>query len=757
MSKCRPFQDRLRIPAVLGLLVMLLMTACGDNSPTPLPPATSTALPATAVTTTATPNIATTTSTLTTPITTSPAATIASSTFTLNPAEIDTYVGQMMKDYDVTGASLALIQDGKIIYLKGYGTRDANNKTPVTENTLFAIGSATKSFVSLGMMMLVEEGKVQLDDPVIKYLPDFKLADAAATKKLTIRHLLSQTSGLPRADDRWYVKPNMTRQQVVEDMVNIKLTAQPGERWQYCNQNLVLAGYLIEKISGQSWEDFTRQRILSKLGMSSTDFDVLDMQKAPDFALPHALDVLKGQQPIAFYHMTGMAPAGGINASAKDMAQYLSFQLGDGTFNNQKLVSKASLDLMHTSQISISPLAATSAETSPAKATTTVTASATSAAPTPNPTTGPVATAASTAPNTTTPSVDSFANSPTTNQGYALAWLTEDFNGLRLVQHGGNIDGFSATMTMIPATKSGLVLLTNSNSPGAFIEVVRLQLAQKLAGVKAEVDVNAGAQRQLKALEEDNASIEARIQAARTFKATPTDLQALEGQYDMVNGTKGQVSVRPDGRVQFKGPLNGIDLDIELVPYKLDGFIANTMPASGTVVNFKRDKDGSISIYVGGGSAAQLVAQRVTSNATPSEYKDKLGRYSVMLPPNFKATEQGQLVIGQSVNPPGVLVIAAGPTAGREASETITALLKQFDPSFNLGPEKTEVISANGQEWTQLTYKLPGNQTLFAAATKQQTGQKDLTFVLIMQAENEVIPALTPQFKQILESFKFSD
>lgn len=735
MSKFRPFQDRLRIPAVLGLLVMLLMAACGDNTPTPVTQATSTALATSAITTTAA----------------SPTAIATTTTAaTLNPVEIDTYIGQMMKDYDVTGASLALVQDGKIIYLKGFGTRDANNKTPVTENTLFAIGSDTKSFVSLGMMLLVDEGKVQLDDPVIKYLPDFKLADAEATKKLTIRHLLSHTSGLPRADDRWYRKSDLNRQQVVEDMVNIKLTAQPGERWQYCNQNFVLASYLIEKISGQTWEDFTRQHILAKLGMSSTDFDVLDMQKAPDFALPHAPDVFKGQQPIPFYRMTGMAPVGAINASAKDMAQYLSFQLGDGTFNNQKLVSKASLDLMHTTQISISPLAASSAETNPAR---TPTSSATTSAPTPKPTTGPATPVASTDATTTTPSLES---SLTTNQGYAFGWLTEDFNGLKLVQHGGNVDGFSATMTMIPATKSGLVLLTNANSTGAFIEVVRLQLAQKLAGVKAEVDVNVFVQNQLKALEEDNASVKARIQAATTFKATLTDLQALQGQYDMVNGTKGQVTVRPDGQVQLKGQFNGIDLDTELVPYKLDGFIANTMPASGTVFNFKRDKDGSISVYVGGGAAAQLQAQRLTSNATPSEYKDKLGRYSVMLPPNFKATEQGQLVIGQSVNPPGVLVIAAGPTAGHEVSETITALLKQFDPSFNLGPEKTEVISVNSRDWTQLSYKLPGNQTLFAAATKQQTDQKELTFVLIMQAENEAIPALTPQFKQILESFKLS-
>src|SRR5262249_3345834 len=156
----------------------------------------------------------------------------------------------------------------------GYGYRDVKAKTTVTENTVFAIGSISKSFTSMSVMQLVDQGKIDLDSPVIKYLPDFKLADPDLTKTVTVRNIMSHASGLPRADELWYQNVPASRKQVIDDMVKIKPTAKAGALWQYCNQNFVLAGYLVEKITGQTWEQYVKQHILDPLGMKTTNFNV---------------------------------------------------------------------------------------------------------------------------------------------------------------------------------------------------------------------------------------------------------------------------------------------------------------------------------------------------------------------------------------------------------------------------------------------------------------------------------------------------
>ncbi len=158
---------------------------------------------------------------------------------------IDATVNQLLAMYSVPGAAIGIVQNGQVVYTKGYGYADAEHKTPVTEQTVFSIGSVSKSFTVLDLAQLAEAGKVDLDAPVIRYLPDFKLSDPDATKALTIRQVLSHSTDSP-ADDRLVLGLN-SRKQIVADMVNIALTGKPGQVWQYCNQNFVLAGYLVER------------------------------------------------------------------------------------------------------------------------------------------------------------------------------------------------------------------------------------------------------------------------------------------------------------------------------------------------------------------------------------------------------------------------------------------------------------------------------------------------------------------------------
>src|SRR5689334_555953 len=161
---------------------------------------------------------------------------------------VDATIQDLMALYDVPGVAVGLIKDGKVIYTRGYGVRNTQTQQPVTEDTIFAIGSVSKSFTALDIAQLVDAGKLNLDAPVITYLPDFKLSDPTATRQLTLRHLLSHTSGVPPFDD-WYTTPARDRKQIVDDMASVPITALPGKVWQYTNQNFVVPAYVLQQVT----------------------------------------------------------------------------------------------------------------------------------------------------------------------------------------------------------------------------------------------------------------------------------------------------------------------------------------------------------------------------------------------------------------------------------------------------------------------------------------------------------------------------
>ena len=260
----------------------------------------------------------------------------------LDPKSLDRFVAQEMKNYDVPGVGLAIVENGKIVYAHGYGVRDVATGRKVDGNTQFAVGSVTKSFTALGIMRLVDKGLVRLDTPVIKYLPELRLKTPEATRTVTVRNLLTHTSGLSR-DDTGLLDPNFTVARVIASAARTPLVGKPGKVYVYSNVNAILAGEIIHRLSGQSWEAFTRSEILKPLGMSKTNFTQAAMKGTGNFATPHALDVLSGLKATPFYALGGRAAAGAINASPAEMARYLQFQLGNG----KPLITQKSLNAMH--------------------------------------------------------------------------------------------------------------------------------------------------------------------------------------------------------------------------------------------------------------------------------------------------------------------------------------------------------------------------------------------------------------------------
>ncbi len=341
----------------------------------------------------------------------SPAATAPANA--AGSAELKTYLRQSMEAWRVPGMAVAVIEDGDLTLLEGYGVRDVDTKQPVTPDTLFVAASTTKAFTSLGIGMLVDDGAFEWDQAVSAYLPDFVLAEDQRTNSVTVRDMLSHRTGLPRHDLLWYGNDDLSRADLVERLRYLEANVALRTRWQYNNLMYLTAGYIIEQFSGKSWEDYTRDEILAPLAMTRTNFSVADTEKDGNHATPYKLDEQRQVVRIPFRNVDALGPAGSINSSARDLANWVRLHLGDGTFDARRVVAAATLKEVHAAQI---PLGAE-------------------------------------------PEFAEFS-APL----YGMGWFVDSYRGHRRVQHGGNLDGFTARVTFFPDANVGSVVLVNMES-----------------------------------------------------------------------------------------------------------------------------------------------------------------------------------------------------------------------------------------------------------------------------------------------------
>ncbi len=321
---------------------------------------------------------------------------------TIGLAAIEKKFDERRRELGVPGAALAIVYEDKVILAKGFGYRDLNGEKPVRPETLFAIGSATKAFTALTVLMSQDEGKLSLDDPPKKYLPFFKMSDPDADQKMTIRDLLSHSSGLNRTDLAW-ITGRLNRREIIEVAAQAKPTAKFRETFQYQNIMFLAAGEIVGKVQQMPWEKMVETRIFKPLGMNSSDLSIRQMERKPDRALGYTFNSdTKENQLVPYRNIDAIGPAGSINSSALDMAQWLRFILNGGKVGDKRLVSEAAFAEWTKPQMKIAG------------------------------------------------GVD-----------YGLGWFLQSWKGLKVVQHGGNIDGFNSMVAMIPEKKLGFVMLTN--------------------------------------------------------------------------------------------------------------------------------------------------------------------------------------------------------------------------------------------------------------------------------------------------------
>jgi CubicO group peptidase (beta-lactamase class C family) len=261
---------------------------------------------------------------------------------------IDQYIQKQMKAYSIPGAAIGIIQDNHIVYLKGYGIAD-NNGRKVTPQTPFLLASVTKSFTALGIMQLVEEGKIDLDEPVQKYIPWFHTANAEASSHIIVRHLLNQTSGFSTLDgNKPFSNTDMRNSSVetyVRSLTNVKLIAAPGQKFEYSNINYGILGLIIQKVSGQSYESYVHEKIFAPLDMQHSFTSQKDAR---------ANNAAIGHYPFFGFPIvddktlpTAATSWSGLYSSAEDMTHYLIAQLNGGRYGNYSILSANGINAMH--------------------------------------------------------------------------------------------------------------------------------------------------------------------------------------------------------------------------------------------------------------------------------------------------------------------------------------------------------------------------------------------------------------------------
>ncbi|MDQ3681968.1 MAG: serine hydrolase [Bacteroidota bacterium] len=346
-------------------------------------------------------------------------------------ADLDAAFNQILKDWKAAGFAVAVVEKDKVIYSKGFGYRDLEKKLPVTPNTLFAIGSCTKAFTASLLGLLQKDGKVDFDKPAHNYLPGLGFYNDAMNNTITLRDMMSHRTGLPRHDLSWYFFNTSSRDSFIQRIQYQEPTFGVRDKYQYNNFMFTTQGVIAEKLTGKSWEDNVKEKFFTPLNMHTSNFSVSDMQKNADAALGYGLKKDSIIKKLNYYNINAMGPAGSINSNVTEMANWVITWINGGKFKGKEI-----LPAVYVTQ-----------------------------AMTPQAISGPGL------PSKEKP--DLFFSA------YGFAWGLSSYRGHYRVEHGGNIDGFSASTSFYPTDSIGIIVLSNQNG-SSIPAIVRNMLSDRL-------------------------------------------------------------------------------------------------------------------------------------------------------------------------------------------------------------------------------------------------------------------------------------
>jgi CubicO group peptidase (beta-lactamase class C family) len=565
-------------------------------------------------------------------------------------AGFDEWADDQLKKLRVPGMAVAVVFRGEVVHAAGYGLRDVAADLPADADTLFAIGSTTKAFTTFGIEQAAAEGLLDWDEPVRTYLPTLRLVDPLAEQQLTLRDMCSHRSGLPRHDLVWYANPDLTREEMLGRLAHLEPTAGFREVWQYNNLMFATAGLALERVSGDSWEAWTRAHILEPLGMQRTRFGLAETLATDNHALPH--DRKRGKfVAIDMRDLTQIGPAGSIHSSANDMARWITLLLDGGEFEGKELLSPG-----HFANL-VQPV-------------------------------------------TTFGGITPASEGPT---AYALGWMVDSHEGHLRVHHGGGIDGFTTQVELYPADELGIFTVTNRAS--ALTNIAASQLAERFLGLPP-VDRTGLAVSQLDTADEMRASLRSMSAAERVPDAPAArPVASYAGRYS--HPGYGDVVIElVDGAdaadEQVLGLRHGI-LDVPLEHWHYEVFrcaeVDGMELAEGLLVHFRDDRDG----YV---TALEIPLEGTTDSVAferqpdavlldPAHLDALVGRYSLL--GQMLTVARGSGGVPLTLHVPGQPTYDLEPgTHGRFALADMEGFTVRFDAVEGDAPAALVLFQPNG-------------------------------------------------------------
>ncbi len=460
-----------------------------------------------------------------------------------------------LRQWNVPGMAVSVVKDGKVVFSKGYGMRKVGESSPVDDHTLFSIGSISKSFTAMALGILVEEGKLSWDDPVSQYLPSFQLYDPYVTHEFTIRDLLVHRSGLPEfcGGILWYGS-DYSREEVIKRLRYIKPVSSFRGTFAYQSVTYMVAGEVIRAVTGKSWEDFTRERIFTPLGMKESSSLIRELKGAKNLALPH---VRIDGKPVAvpYRDSDALGPGGSIVSNLHDMNRYVQVLLAEGTLDGKKLYGEGVARELFTPQMLVPLRPWGHPELKPLNA--------------------------------------RFS-------AYGMGWFLRDYRGRKLVSHSGGMDGMSAVVMLVPEEKLGITVLTHQDGSltsamayqllDAWLGAPRMDWSKLVLMFRAE-----GEQKQKEA--------EARLVAARVQGTKPAlELGRYAGKYR--DRMYGDLSIAQENGKLVLGFSHSPSFTADLEHWQYDtfrlhwrdptnfpkGFITFTLDAKGRIKGFEFDQ-----------------------------------------------------------------------------------------------------------------------------------------------------------------------
>ncbi len=488
---------------------------------------------------------------------------------------LDPYIERVRADWNNVGVAVAVVQGSEMIYARGFGVKEFGRADKIDADTLFQVGSTSKAFTTAALGILIDEGRIRWDDPVIDCLPGFQLPDPWVTRHLTIRDAVTHDSGV--VDSRYSSLGVMNLDEVVRQLRSATTDAAFRNSFHYSNLMYAAAGKIIEVVSGLSWHAFVKRRLLQPLemnrsGTSHAEFwdaryvrstflgsapaghPHLSDARGVNIAMPHAVDANEVVQVLPWINYDSKAAAGAIVTSAADMAKWVVMHLNEGRFKGRQLLKQETLNELHTTQ---NPYLST--------------------APFPF---------------------------DTTSEGYAMGWYRAKYRGHTHLAHGGGIIGFPTHVAMLPDRKLGVVVLSNGPAVRGFHQAIELEIFDRLLGVSdaSRRDWNRELLMRAQKTKQEAQEAEAELRRTRLQNAPPSlRLENYVGTYEDPSRQTGRVDVRvTDGQLTlsfsgegaFSAPLEHWHHD--LFRMRAEPGVADSLSRAHQFVAFSLDPSGTL-------------------------------------------------------------------------------------------------------------------------------------------------------------------